>query len=391
MTDPDVPSDIKYLAPLYLVGAIGKRQLDHCLQLWRDGGRRERLVSIAVKQRLLTRTQALVAAEAPLERNQPFEKYHLVGRVGEGGMAVVYEATFKELDQRVALKILKPEYQLRPKFRTRFKREAGILLALDHENIVEGKEYATSDGVDYCAMGFVEGISVLDLLDQNGSIEEGLALHIATQVGEALQHMFERGVVHRDVKPDNFVVDPKGHVRMIDFGLALLHTGMREDTDEAMTVGTPEYMSPEQCRGSVVDIRSDIYALGVSLFQMITGELPFTGEQRDVMNGHVNVELEFTAKQRNEISPKVQFVLRKTMAKDPEHRYATPREMVDDLHAVAGDLIGARGSVPSVVHEATVAAAPIEAKPAAPPPRAPQKGLAPRSDRGRPGRRGKRR
>jgi serine/threonine-protein kinase len=381
-------SDLQYLGPLLLIGAIGQKQWDSMVRAWKDGGQSERLLAVAVKQRLITRTQALVLADAPLERNQPFERYKLVGKVGEGGMALVYEATFKELDQRVALKVLKTEYVVRPKFRMRFKREAGILLHLDHENIVEGKEYSTSDGVDYCAMGFVEGISVLDLLDGHGSLEEGLALHIATQVGEALQHMHERGVVHRDVKPDNFVVDPLGHVRMIDFGLALLQTGMREDTGEAITVGTPEYMSPEQCRGTGVDVRSDIYSLGVSLFHMITGELPFTGEQHEVMNGHVNVGLEFTQEQRSEISPPVQFVLKKTMAKDPAHRYATPREMVDDLHAVAGDLIANRAPVPAIVQQSTVADAPIATRPAAPS-RAPQRGTSPRSSRGRPGRPGR--
>ena len=202
--------------------------------------------------------------------------------------------------------------------------------------------------------------------------------------------MHEQGVVHRDVKPDNFVVDASGHVRIIDFGLALLQRGMSADTGDDTTVGTPEYMSPEQCRGGAVDIRSDIYSLGVSMFQMITGELPFTGTQLEVMSGHVKRELEFSARQRTEIAPPVQFVIQKTMAKDPAHRYATPRDLVADLRAVAGALIDARGPVPQVVERSIVADAPVLPRTKGVAPQkgiAPQKGAVPRPNRGdRPGR-----
>jgi len=355
--------EVKLISPLVACGALPSDRAEAALLAWQKlhkAGKPVSLFAVMVKLGLLTRTQVAVLRGSPLEVMQPFPSYRLLRKVGEGGMALVYEATYLPLDARVALKILKTEFTLQKTYRLRFKREAAILQHLEHGNIVDWREYSSEDGVDYCAMGFVDGISALDILDGGGALDEGLALHVCAQVADALEHMRENGVVHRDLKPDNFVIDPAGRVKIIDFGLARLTTGMREDTREETTVGTVEYMSPEQCRGSNVDIRSDIYSLGVSLFQMITGDLPFTGTQVEVMSGHVQKGLSFSAKQTAAISPPVQFVLRKTMAKDPTDRYATPQEMFDDLHRLAGDLMVARGPVPELVTTATVEDAPIE-------------------------------
>ncbi len=359
--------ELQLIGPLVAAGTLPADEANECLREWqelRKAGKNRSLLGLFVKCGLLTRTQVRLLAGIPLEQHQPFAEYRLLRKVDEGGMAVVYEAAFKELDARVALKILKTEFCLQEAYRLRFKREAGILLALSHPNIVEGREYNTADGVDYCAMGFVDGVSVEVLLEQGASIDEGLALHIAAQVASALQHMHEKGVVHRDVKPSNFILDEDGTIRMIDFGLARVVTGMRQDTAEEVTVGTVEYMSPEQCRGGNVDIRSDVYSLGVSLFHMVTGELPFTGSQQEIMFGHVKRDLEFTASQRAKVSPPVQFVLQKTMAKDPVDRYPTPQAMLDDMNALAGDLMGSRGPVPTVVREKAIEAAPLTNGPA---------------------------
>ncbi len=358
---------LKLVGPLVACGALPSDEANVCLRLWQElqkKGQNVSLFAVLVKKGLMTRTQVLVLTGKPLEEHQPFDDYKLLRKVGEGGMADVYEATYQPLQARVALKILKTEFALQERYRLRFKREAAILLHLDHENIVDGREHGSQDGTDFYAMGFVDGISVLELLEHQLDLGEGLALHVACQVGEALQHMLECGVVHRDIKPGNLVVDQEGTTRIIDFGLAKLMQGMREDTAESMTVGTPEYMSPEQARGNAqLDIRTDIYSLGVSLFQMLTGEVPFQGTPEEVLVAQVKQELEMTPKQMQRISPSVQFVIRKAMAKDPAHRYATPREMVDDIQAVAGDIIAARGPVPSIVTESAIEAAPIESPP----------------------------
>jgi len=376
--------------PLVACGALPQAEANECLRLWQElikKGQNVSLFAVLVKKGLMTRTQALVLTGKPLEKHQPFDDYRLLRKVGEGGMADVYEATYEPLQARVALKILKTEFALQERYRLRFKREAGILLNLEHENIVDGREHGSQDGTDFYAMGYVEGISVLDLLDHQVDIGEGLSLHIACQVGAALQHMHEKGVVHRDMKPGNLVVDQDGTVRIIDFGLAKVMKGMREDTADSMTVGTPEYMSPEQARGIAdLDIRTDIYSLGVSLFQMLTGDLPFQGTPEEVLVAQVKQELAMTPQQMRCISPPVQFVIRKAMAKDPELRYATPAEMVADIRAVAGDIIDARGPVPSIVTQTAIEAAPIDSGPESPAPISNLPKLT--SSRDRPGRRG---
>jgi serine/threonine-protein kinase len=358
---------LQLVGPLVACGALPQAEANECLQIWQKllkQGQKVSLLQVLVKKGLMTRTQALVLLGKPLEEHQPFDQYRLLRKVGEGGMADVYEATFEPLQARVALKILKTEFALQERYRLRFKREAAILLNLDHPNIVEAREHKSQDGIDFYAMGFVDGISVLDFLNHGIAMGEGLALHVAVQAGSALQHMHERGVVHRDIKPGNLVVDPDGTLHIIDFGLAKLMQGMREDTAEAMTVGTPEYMSPEQARGVAhVDTRSDIYSLGVSLFHMLTNELPFTGTPEEILIQQVKQDVEFTAEQMTHMSASVQFVIRKAMAKDPGLRYATPQEMVDDIQAVAGDLIAARSPVPSIVGESGIEAAPIDAPP----------------------------
>jgi serine/threonine-protein kinase len=360
------PPDLDLVRPLVVNGALHMGKATACIMEWQErtktgGEERLTLIDVLVEKELLTATQGLVLSGAPLEDHQPIPDYRLLRKVGEGGMAHVYEATYEPVDARVALKILLPEFCLQERYRLRFKREAQLLLHLDHPVIVDGREHATVDGVDYYAMGFVDGIAVADLMEEGVELTEGMALHVACQVGEALEHMRQKGVIHRDIKPHNMVLAQDGAVHIIDFGLAKLVTGMREDTAENVTVGTVEYMSPEQCRGLPgVDIRSDLYSLGCSVFHMCTGDLPYQGDQREIMIGHVRRELELSREQRARISPQVQFVIRKMMAKEPDDRYATPQECVDDLRAVAGDLIANRGPVPAHVAKSGIETAPID-------------------------------
>jgi serine/threonine-protein kinase len=341
---------------------LPKDRAERCLRKQQElarAGKKVTLLKLMVADGLLTRTQALVLGRAPLEKVQPFPNYRLLRRVDEGGMALVYEASYEPLDARVALKILLTEYGLEERFQKRFEREAKLLLLFDHPNIVEGRDFCVEDGVCFYAMGFVDGVSVLDLIEQDVELTEGFALHVACQIGEAMEHMDEKGVVHRDIKPDNFVVDSEGTARIIDFGLAKIVKGMREDTAEATTVGTVEYMSPEQAKGEAsVDIRSDIYSLGASIYHMVTGRLPFEGDQHEIMRGHVLEDLRFPASGRR-VSPPVQMIIHKAMAKDRGERYATSRELVDDIRAVAGDLIENRGPVPDAIGRTGIEVAPI--------------------------------
>jgi serine/threonine-protein kinase len=366
------------VAPLVGAGVIPKEAAEDCLKAWQSllkQDNRVSLLKVMVKKGLLTRTQAIVLSGAPIEaaERQPFfPNYKLVRRVGEGGMAIVYEATYQKVTARVALKVLMTKFCLQEAYRLRFKREANILLNLDHPNIVEGREYDSFDGVDFYAMGYVDGISVLDILEHGIPIGEGLALHIAAQVASALEHMREKGIVHRDIKPGNLVLDPDGNVKIIDFGLAKVMTGMWQDVGTETTVGTIDYMSPEQARGETnVDTRADVYSLGVTLFHMATGELPFQGTAAEIMYGHVKTEVAFTPAQRAKISDQTQYILRRTMAKDPAHRYETPKALEDDIHALCDAIIEGRDAVPEVVTKTSVEAAPIQLPPPKPKPVAP--------------------
>jgi serine/threonine-protein kinase len=376
--------ELSIVVPLVQAGVISKAATEECFGIWqayRKQGKPVSLLRIMAKKGLMTETQAMLLSGAPLVDRQPFlPNYKLLRHVGEGGMADVYEATYEEVKARVALKVLKAEFCLQDAYRMRFKREAQILLALDHENIVEGREHDTKDGVDYYAMAFVDGTSMLSILEAGVEIKEGMALHVAVQVASALEHMRQRGIVHRDVKPGNLVIDSAGTVRIIDFGFAKVMKGMWQDVGAETTVGTVEYMAPEQARGETnVDSRADVYSLGATLFHMATGELPFKGDSNDeIMFGHVKTPLSFTEAQRAKLSVATIFVLKKAMSKVPAERYETPQAMLDDMKSLCSPQIAARGPVPDVVHEASVEAAPI-AIPAPRPAVAPRRPARPHS------------
>jgi serine/threonine-protein kinase len=211
----------------------------------------------------------------------------------------------------------------------------------------------------------------VDLIHRGVRLSERLCLDVALQVASALDHMQAKGIVHRDIKPANLVLDHDGTVRIIDFGLAKVLRGMRQDTSEDTTVGTLEYMSPEQAQGRTdVDARSDVYSLGCSLFHMLTGDLPFQGEPAEIMYGHVKRPVEFTAAQKARVSPQVQYVIRKAMAKAPDERYAGGQAFIDEVKALCAATLARPIDLPEEVLAANVEAAPI-AVPAPIAPRAP--------------------
>ncbi|MCE9637093.1 MAG: serine/threonine protein kinase [Planctomycetes bacterium] len=362
--------ELRRIVDLVGRGLVPRPQAEHCLKIWQQylkAGKEISLSDLFAKARILTPTQAAVISRDHLLARQPFKNYRLLREIGECGMAVVYEASYTPVNARVALKILDTAFCLQDAFRLRFKREAGIVQRLEHPNIVEGREYATEDGVDFYAMAFVDGLSLIDLLDDGVVLPERLCLSVTMQVASAIDHMRQKGIVHRDIKPANLVLDPKGVVRIIDFGLAKVMTGMRADTGEDTTVGTLEYMSPEQCVGRAdVDARADIYSLGASLFHMLTGSLPFQGSPEEIMYGHVKRALEFTPEQRARISPQVQYVLRKAMAKSPDERYPTGEALVAELRALCAGVLAQPLVLPVEVDDAHVEEAPIPLKPQGP-------------------------
>ncbi len=236
-----------------------------------------------------------------LQPDRMIAHYRLVSKLGEGGMGVVWRARDTRLDRDVALKTLPPDLVGDPSRRERFIREAKAAAAVSHPNIAAIHDVGEADGVVYLAMELVEGRTLRQVASER-RLPIPRALGIAAQIAEGLGRAHREGIVHRDIKPDNVIVGESGHAKILDFGLARLR-GVKEKeqadlaeretvaalTDEGQTVGTVPYMSPEQARGKPTDGRSDLFSLGIVLYELVAGRLPFRGETKmDVMSAILN-------------------------------------------------------------------------------------------------------
>jgi serine/threonine-protein kinase len=264
--------------------------------------------------------------------------YRILEKLGEGGMGVVYRAEDTKLKRAVALKFLPPELTRDPEAKERFIQEAQAASALDHPNICNIHEIdETADGRLFICMAYYEGETLKDKIER-GALEAREAVRIAMQVGEGLAKAHSRGIVHRDIKPANIVVTDEGVAKILDFGLAKL-AGQIRLTKVSSTLGTVAYMSPEQSCGDAVDHRTDIWSLGVVLFEMLTGRLPFKGEFEQAMIYSILNEEPLSLGACLPGAPKeLQSVLVKALAKEPEGRYGEVREMLADLAAVDKEL-----------------------------------------------------
>ncbi|NQT89530.1 serine/threonine protein kinase, partial [bacterium] len=204
--------------------------------------------------------------------------YEVLEQLGKGGMGTVFKARQVSMDRLVALKVLPPKLAEDEAYVARFVREARAAAKLTHPNIVQGYDVGEADGTHYFAMELVDGPSVKNLLDRSGTIEEKKALNIAGAVARALEEAQRHGIVHRDIKPDNIMINSRGIVKLADLGLARTTAKVDTVTLDGTAIGTPQYMSPEQVRAEPdLDTRADIYALGATLYHMVTGEFPFDG------------------------------------------------------------------------------------------------------------------
>jgi Tol biopolymer transport system component len=269
---------------------------------------------------------------------QTISHYRVHSKVGEGGMGVVYKAEDLKLGRVVALKFIAPNLVSDEQTRKRFVREAMAAASLDHPNIATVFEIDEADGSVFLAMSFVEGRALKDLI-----AERPLKLHdlldIAVQTATALQAAHARGVIHRDVKPGNLMVNPQGQVKVMDFGLAQLSAPVQNTqtvlTEVAAKIGTPAYMSPEQAQGRSTDPRTDIWSLGVVLYEMATGSLPFAGsETLAVFHAVVHQEPERLTARRAGLPIELDWIVAKCLAKDPAERYQHMADLIVDLTKV---------------------------------------------------------
>ncbi|MGB7063275.1 MAG: tetratricopeptide repeat protein [Candidatus Zixiibacteriota bacterium] len=276
---------------------------------------------------------------------QTISHYRVLEKLGEGGMGIVYKAEDTKLKRTVALKFLPPELTRDAEAKERFVREARAASALDHPNVCTVYEIDEAEGHTFISMACIEGQDLRDKI-QSGRLELADALDIAFQVALGLQAAHEKGVFHRDLKSGNVRITPKGQAKIMDFGLAKSQSGTTI-TKSGTAMGTPAYMSPEQARGEPVDHRADIWSLGVVLYEMVTGKIPFQGEhEQAVIYSILNREPTPITSLRKKIPGSLKKTITKSLNKDPARRYQSVDEMLIDLLEAKKDLATGRGPFP---------------------------------------------
>jgi len=270
-------------------------------------------------------------------------RYRVEQQIGEGGMGVVYRATHVSLNKALALKVLRGEMAKDAEVVQRFIQEAQAATSIGHENIIDISDFGRlPDGTVYFVMEFLNGQPLNDMIKRGGSIPLGDAVEIIRQIGGALGAAHQRGIVHRDLKPDNIYLVPRGEisnfVKVLDFGIAKVGGASNKITRTGMVFGTPHYMSPEQAAGQSVDARTDIYALGVIMYEMFTGHVPFDADTfMAVLTKHMFEKPGPMSRPGDERSlGALEQITLKALEKKPEHRYQSMAELVDDLERVAG-------------------------------------------------------
>jgi serine/threonine protein kinase len=264
------------------------------------------------------------------------ERYEVVSPLGKGGMGMVYKAHDRMLDETVAIKVLRSEFANAGDMATRFRHEIKLARRVSHRNVCRIHEYGEDRGVRYISMEFVEGKDIKQLArERGGCLPEQEAFDIAIQAAEGLQAIHEVGIVHRDLKTTNIMRDNRGVVRLMDFGIAKIEDEAAQAaalTTTGQIMGTPEYMSPEQCFGERLDPRSDVYGLGIVLYEMLTGSVPFRGETPvATLFKHIQDPVPLEGPSAARIGPTAAPVLRKALAKNRADRFPAASAMAEAL------------------------------------------------------------
>ncbi len=258
------------------------------------------------------------------------DRYEILELIGEGGMSIVYKARDQRLNRFVAVKIMRDEMASDEEFRRTFCAEAHAVAMLSHPNIVAVYDVSHSDEIEYIVMELVDGITLRQYMDRRGTLHWRETLHFTRQIARALSHAHERGIIHRDIKPQNIMMLRDGTVKVEDFGIAALENDAYESNGEA--IGSIHYIAPEQARGELPDARSDIYSLGIVMYEMLTAQKPYDGETiGEIAVKHINAAAVPPHELVPDVPPELERITLKAMCADIEERYQNAEELLEDL------------------------------------------------------------
>ena len=305
-----------------------------------------------------------------IQPGQTLGPYRIINQIGKGGMANVYKAYQPSVDRYVAIKVLPTQLAESKEFATRFHQEARIIAMLEHPHILPVFDYGESDGIAYFVMRYLEAGTLKDRMEAGRPLPINEIDRIFTQLADALTYAHTHGIVHRDLKPANALIDSYGNIFLTDFGIAkLLESASPRLTQTDAVMGTPAYISPEQAQGQPVDQRSDIYSLGIILYEMVTGGVPFVADTPlAVLFKHISDPLPLPSRVKPDIPEAIENVILKALAKDPKDRFATASEFVTAWKQALEEVKAARQTretVPPVRPPETVVRQP-EVKPVLP-------------------------
>jgi eukaryotic-like serine/threonine-protein kinase len=281
-------------------------------------------------------------------------RYEIQAQLGKGGMGVVYRAHDRLLDEQVAIKVLRPEVARDAEISRRFQSEIKLARRVSHKNVCRIHEYGEDQGLRYISMEYMQGVDLRQVIRERGGLPTDEAFTSALQIADGLAAIHDVGVIHRDLKTPNIMRDTRGQIRLMDFGIAKEWGAVASATATGLVMGTPEYMSPEQARGEKIDFRSDIYALGIVIFELFTGRLPFRAETPlATILKHLQEAPPLDGPEGVRIPPAVREVLRKALAKHPSERHST----VEELGQAMREARAGRGADPQQAIETMVAPA----------------------------------
>ena len=276
-------------------------------------------------------------------------RYKILEKVGSGGMASVYKAQDILLDRIVAVKILHSKYASDHDFVVRFRQEAQAAAKLSHPNIVNIYDVGYDENAHYIVMEYVRGETLKEYIEKHGHLPINTSIQITFDIGEALEHAHANGIVHCDIKPHNILVTETGRIKVADFGIARAINSKASNMGDNSVLGSVHYFSPEQASGSKIDERTDIYSLGVVMYEMMTGVLPFEGDTAiSVALQHVQDDIPLPSKYNRRIPQLVERVILKAMEKNPDDRFQSVGEMMAELRLAQGFVNTNKGAMPII-------------------------------------------